>query len=283
VADPTASPLEGKRVVVTRAIEQTADLLARLTSRGAVPISLPLVSFAPPEDYAPLDAALDQLKSFDWIILTSANAVHAVTTRAEARNRPTPRTDEMPQVAVVGPATKSEATAAGFPVTYVAKTHLGTALAEELGDRLRSKSVFLPRSDRANPDLPVALRKLGARLTEVTAYRSVAPADTTLLARANAVLDGDADAILFFSPSAVHNFADLAGRVRLAAAQENLVVIAVGPITARALREIGVHRISIAADTATAAVVDALAAHFTEHTSKSVPPKSSARAGVNRR
>jgi uroporphyrinogen III methyltransferase / synthase len=269
--------------VVTRAIEQTADLLARLTSRGAVPISLPLVSFAPPEDDAPLDAALDQLKSFDWIVFTSANAVHAITTRAETRNRPAPRTEEMPQVAVVGPATKSEATAAGFPVTYVAKTHLGTALAEELGERLRNKSVFLPRSDRANPDLPVALRKLGANLTEVIAYRTFAPADTTR-ARANAVLDGEADAILFFSPSAVHNFADLAGRVRLAAAQEKLAVIAVGPITASALREIGVHRISIAADTTTAAVVDALTAHFAEApTSKSALPKSSARTGVNRR
>ena len=141
--------MAGKRVIVTRAIEQTSDLNARLTERGAIPISLPLVSFASPEDYAPLDAALSQLRSFDWIIFTSANAVHAVTSRAaqlgidlaalirassapvilsasdkEARRilASTALPESLlsatgPQIAVVGPATKSEAVRSGLPIT----------------------------------------------------------------------------------------------------------------------------------------------------------------------
>jgi len=271
VADSTASPLNGKRVVVTRAIEQTSDMLARLTAAGAVPTSLPLVSFAPPDDYAPLDAALDQLATFDWIIFTSANAVGAVTTRAESRNMVILRSDTdvlrtptsalQKNIAVVGPATQSAATNAGFTPTHVAKTHLGTALAAELGDRLRGKSVFLPRSDRANPDLPAALRALGAKLTEVIAYRTIPPADTDRT-RALGTLDNTADAILFFSPSAVHNFADLTGRHHLAAAQDKIAIAAVGPITSRALHEIGVQRIITASDTTSASVVEALAAHF---------------------
>ena len=293
MAEAAKSPLAGKRVVVTRAIEQSSDLNERLVAHGAIPISLPLVSFAPPKDYAPLDTALSQWRSFDWIIFTSANAVHAVTSRAAqqvidvatfigANSAPVilsacdkdarrisastalpefSRSTTGPQIAVVGPATKSEAAAAGLPIDYVAKTHLGTALAEELGHRLRNKSVFLPRSDRANPDLPAALRKLGAKVTEVIAYRTIAPDDTNQ-SRVNAVVDREADAILFFSPSAVHNFSDLAGRGRLSALQEKLLIVAVGPVTARALNEIGVHRIIIAADTIAAAMVDALANYF---------------------
>ena len=128
-----------------------------------------------------------------------------------------------------------------LPTDYVAKTHLGVALAEELGDRLRDKSVFLPRSDRANPDLPAALRKLGAKLTEVIAYRTIPP-DSTNCTRVNAVIDREADAILFFSPSAVQNFTALTGRERLSILQNKIAIVAVGPITARALTESGAHK-----------------------------------------
>jgi uroporphyrinogen-III synthase len=272
VADPTPSSLKGKRVIVTRAIEQTSDLLARLTERGAIPVSLPLVSFAPPEDYTALDAALNQLQSFDWIIFTSANAVHAITARA--RSHP-PSPLKTLKIAAVGPTTKSEAEQSGLSVTYVAKTHLGIALAEELREHLTGKSVFLPRSDKANPDLPAALRKLGARVTEVTAYRTISPAATDK-SGVNAVIKNDA--ILFFSPSAVHNFADLAGRVRLASLQDKIAIAAVGPVTASALRELGVHRIAIAADTTAAAVVDALEAHFAASAATSQKKASSTSA-----
>jgi len=316
VADAAKSPLAVKRVVVTRAIEQTSDLNARLVAQGAIPISLPLVSFAPPEDYTQLDASLSQLRSFDWIIFTSANAVRAVTSRAaqlgidlaaliRASSAPVilsasdkdarrisastallefSRSATGPQIAVVGPATKAEASAAGLPIDYVAKTHLGTALAEELGHRLRNKSVFLPRSDRANTDLPAALRKLGAKVTDGIAYRTITPDDTNQ-SRVNAVVDREADAILFFSPSAVHNFSDLAGRERLGASREKLLIVAVGPITARALNEIGAHRIIIAADTTAAAVVDALANHFSScgtSAAATLPPPSSSPAGASR-
>ena len=288
MADAAKSPLAGKRVVVTRAIGQTSDLNARLTAHGAIPISLPLVSFAPPTDYAPLDAALRQLHSFDWIIFTSANAVHAVASRAVqegiALDQKVSGDQNRSQIAVVGPATKAEAAAAGLSADYVAKTHLGVALAEELGDRLLNKSVFLPRSDRANPDLPAALSKLGAKLTEVIAYRTIPPDDTNR-SRVNAVIDREADAILFFSPSAVNNFAALTGREHLATLQNTIAIVAVGPITARALNEIGAHHVTIAADTTTAAVVDALANHFASSGASAAatsPSQSSSQAGVNR-
>lgn len=261
-------------MIVTRAIEQTSDLLARLTERGAIPISLPLVSFASPEDYAALDEALDRLQSFDWIIFTSANAVHAVTSRAASAARSLIKT---PKIAAVGPATKSEAEQSGLFVTCVAKTHLGMALAEELREHLTGQSVFLPRSDKANPDLAAALCKLGARVTEVIAYRTIPPAATDK-SRVDAAIENDAEAILFFSPSAVHNFADLAGRVRLASLQDKIAIAAVGPVTASALRELGVHRIAIASDTTAAAVVDALEAHFAASAATSKKKASSTSA-----
>ena len=80
------SSLAAKRIVVTRAERQSAGLLGELEALGALPSLLPLVAFAAPEDYGPMDAALDQLESFDWIIFTSENAVRAVTAIAIVTN-----------------------------------------------------------------------------------------------------------------------------------------------------------------------------------------------------
>ena len=261
MAETAASPLEGKRVVITRAALQSSELFEKLTKRGAVPILLPLVSFGVPEDYAPLDAALLEWEEFDWVLFTSANAVHAVVTRSSNLGRNLNPSGKRPHVAVVGPATREEAEEAGFSVDYLARTHLGVALAEELGERLRAQRVFLPRSDRANPDLPAALQRLGAKVTEVIAYRTLPPSDVDQ-ERVKQAVPGQADAILFFSPTAVHNFAELAGREQLGLLQSTLAIVVIGPITAGALRESGVQRMVMAADTTAAAVVAALEEHF---------------------
>ena len=257
-----ASVLAGKRVVITRAIRQSSELFERLTALGAIALALPLVCFAPPEDFTALDGALGRLRSFDWVLFTSANAVRAVASRAEALNLAVERAAKQPQIAAVGPATTEAASSAGFSVTHTAKTHLGVALAQELGDRLRDKSVFLPRSDRANPDLPAALRKLGASVTEVVAYRTLPPTDTDKNTVAM-MINQQSQAVILFSPSAVHTLVDLLGRDSLAAIQNRVALAAVGPVTAATLREAGVHQIVIASDTTSAAVVEALQSHFT--------------------
>jgi uroporphyrinogen-III synthase len=278
VAEAAASSLTGKRIVVTRAVSQSSELFEELLERRAVPTSLPLVSFAPPQDYGPLDAALARLKSFDWVLFTSANAVQSVVARCRAVGAELSPANQPAHVAVVGPATRHDAKKAGFAIDYVAKTHLGVALAEELGERLREKSVFLPRSDRANPDLPKALRLLGAKLTEVVAYRTLPPGDIDRDCVAKVVAN-QADAVLFFSPSAVHNMLDVIGGPQLIALQDKVVFAAVGPVTASALRNSGIQRIVMAADTTAVAVVDALESHFA---SSSTTDKTPSAAGAKR-
>jgi uroporphyrinogen-III synthase len=264
VAESSTSPLAGKRVVITRAALESSELLERLSGFGAIPIFLPLISFAAPESYAPLDTALLEWSRFDWVMFTSAYAVQALITRAARQGRSVTRNAATPRIAVVGPATKDKAEKAGFFVHHMARTHLGVALAEELGDSLGGKRVLLPRSDRANPDLPSALRKFGAQVTEVVAYRTVRPTDADQEKLAG-VARGEADAILFFSPSAVHSFVELSGRKQLSILQDRVAMAAIGPVTARALREFGVHRIVLASEPSAAAVVQALESRFAKH------------------
>jgi uroporphyrinogen-III synthase len=301
VADPSASSrpapsgaassLAGKRIVITRAALQSSELFEKLLERSAIPASLPLVSFSAPQDYAPLDAALRRWQEFDWVLFTSANAVESVVSRSAATNISVQQMDNRPRIAAVGPATNEEATRAGLLVDHVAKTHLGVALAEELASELQSscsgrssdrpsqnaakeginakqhqreKSVFLPRSDRANPDLPAALRRLGANVTEVVAYRTLPPANVDR-DHATKIIAREADAALFFSPSAVNNLAELIGKVSLVGLQNKMIFAAVGPVTAAALREQGIERIITAADTTAQSIIEALESHFAKH------------------
>ncbi len=160
-----------------------------------------------------------------------------------------------------GPVSAEAARQAGLTVEYVAETHTGAALAEELGNRLQGAKVFLPRSDRANPDLPAALKRYGAQVIEVIAYRTLRPTATDER-NLRQIADGAADAVLFFSPSAVHHFAELFGGEQLRGLQDKLAITAVGPVTSSALREAGVSRAVVAADTTAAAVIEVLEKHF---------------------
>ena len=261
MGETSTTGLVGKRVVITRAAAQSDALARELTTRGAIPVVLPLVSFAEPEDFAPLDAALADIQQFDWMVLTSAQAFRAVVKRGEELKLNLIRTGSKLQIACVGPVTAEAARQAKFRVEYVAETHTGAALAAELGQRLQGAKVFLPRSDRANSDLPPALKQHGAVVTEVVAYRTLRP---TVIDERNVrqIAEGTADAVLFFSPSAVQHFADLFGGEQLRALQDKLAIGAVGPVTANALREAGVRRLVISVDTTAAAVIEALEKYF---------------------
>ena len=215
---------------------------------------LPLVSFAEPDDFVPLDRAIVGMQQFDWLVLTSAQAVRAVVQRAEDLGQPLLAVGSRLQVACVGPVTAESARKANLPVAYVAVTHNGVALANELGSKLQGAKVMLPRSDRADPDLPEALQRYGAQVTEVIAYRTLRPGETDQ-GGLKKIAGGQADA-------AVQHFAELVGSKQLGQIQDKLAVTAVGPVTANALHKAGVERALVAADTTTASVVDALEKHF---------------------
>jgi len=263
VPEKPTSSLAGKRIVITRAMTESEDLARELSKRGAIPLVFPLVSFAEPEDFGPLDKAIDELAQFDWVILTSVRAVRAVAGRASESGRLLRPAGSTWRAACVGPVTAEAARLAGFPMAHVAETHKGVALAEELGSRLTGAKILLPRSDKANPDLPAVLRRYGAEVREVIAYRTVKPTDVDR-SMLGEIAFGEIHAILFFSPSAVKHLAVASGTNwrSLKRLQNGVAIAAVGPVTAKALREAGVERVVVSADTTTVAVVEALEKHF---------------------
>jgi uroporphyrinogen III methyltransferase/synthase len=262
-----SGPLVGKRIVITRAPEQTGELASALESLGAHVFLLPTVSFAPPQNCAELDAALGRLTDFDWILFTSQNAVRFFCRRWTATGRE-PAAPEFlgGRVAAVGAATAKVLAAEGMRVDYVAHTQTGESLAEELRDSVAGKEVLLPRSDRVDDRLPSALREAGARVTEVVAYRTLRPEklDHEIL---TSVRHCEIDAIVFASPSAFHNLAVLVPSTELAALSNRIQFATIGSTTTRALREAGVRVAIESNDSSSAGLADAIAKYYQRQTS----------------
>lgn len=258
-------PLEGKRVVVTRAPEQARELVREIDQLGAKVLLLPMVEFREAEDSAQLDEALREIANFDWILFTSQNAVRFFAKRCWALGLdPSKLQSERPQIAAVGPATAKAAREEGFRVYWIASRFRGEALARELREDMAGKRVLLPRSDLAAGKLPEALRKAGATVCEVIGYRTVVP-ETTDSDALSQIRSGKVDVVTFASPSAFHHFVDLLGADELPGVAQRVRFAAIGRTTAGAIREAGLAVEIMAAEATSASLARAIANYFEQN------------------
>jgi uroporphyrinogen III methyltransferase/synthase len=251
-------PLFGRRVLVTRAPEQSNELVAALAQAGAEAVLAPLVRLAPADDASALDAALDRLADYDSIVFTSANAVRFTALRARERN--VALAPGGARVVCVGPATASAALEAGLPVhrappaRYDAEAVLEQLLAE---GEVRGQRFLVPRSDLARDVLPEGLRAAGAQVDAVVAYRNE-PAEIDRAWLRGELIAGRLDVLTFASPSAAQRFAALLDEDARAAALR-CTIAAIGPVTARALAAAGLPAQVVAQSATAAGLVEELA------------------------
>lgn len=236
--------LAGRRLVVTRRRGQSSRLVDLLVERGATVLEVPAIEIVAPPDAGPLDEALGALERYDWVVLTSANAVSAVIGRLAVLGLaprlggrgPGSSARTRPKVASVGPATTA-ALRSSFPEDRVALEpdldFRAAALVEAFArEGVAGARVLVPASTRARVDLAQGLRGLGADVDVVAAYATVEPPGLAEAVRGS--LGAGFDLALFASPSALEAFAGAAGeRAR------GLAVAVIGPTTEAAARASG--------------------------------------------
>jgi uroporphyrinogen-III synthase len=236
--------LSGRRLVVTRRKGQSSRLVELLQERGASVLEVPAIEIVAPADWAPLDEALTGLERYDWVVLTSANAVSAVRGRLAVLGLE-PRlgargsgslAGTRPKVASVGPATTA-ALRSSFPEDRVALEpgldFRARALLEAFARQgVAGARVLVPSSTRAREDLSRGLRGLGAEVDVVAAYATVEPPGLEEAVRGS--LSAGFDLALFASPSAVEALAKAAGE-----RAKGLPVAVIGPTTEAVARVAG--------------------------------------------
>jgi uroporphyrinogen-III synthase len=260
-AQPQERPLAGKRIAITRPSEQAAALADRLEALGARVALLAAIRIAPIENPAPLDAAIGQLSSYDWLIFTSVNGVRAFAERLAATGHDWADRG-LARVAAIGPATAQALERAGVSVNLTPDEYIAEGILDGLG-LVAGQRMLLARADIARRSLADGLRLRGAEVDEVAAYRTIAqPVAPDLLQR---ILDDDRiDAITFTSSSTVRGLLDgLAAMGRdPGEALRGVALAAIGPITATTLREHGLTPAFVAEEYTIPGLTSALVAYF---------------------
>jgi uroporphyrinogen-III synthase len=228
-------PLTNKRILITRTRHQASELAAQLEALGATTLLIPTIEIVPPASFAALDAALTCLRTYDWLVFTSANAVEAFHRRAQFL-----RLTQLPRhIAAIGPATLRAANNIGLTVDLIPPQYLGESLAEALLPDAPGKSFLLVRAAEARDTLPEALAAAGASITIAEAYRNQIPADS--IAALRQLFRSSAnypDIITFTSASTARNLVGLLEVANLTLPPD-IVLASIGPITSEALRDLG--------------------------------------------
>jgi uroporphyrinogen-III synthase len=162
-------PLAGTRVLIGRARHQAGGFSASLRGLGASVIEIPFIEIRKPQSFQPLDQALKNINSYDWLILTSANGVEAMWERVR-KLRITRRTLKHLQVAAIGPATKLAIEKHGLKVKMVPEEYIAESVVKGLREKVKGKRVVLIRAKVARDVIPEDLRAAGAHVDVVEAY-----------------------------------------------------------------------------------------------------------------
>jgi uroporphyrinogen-III synthase len=228
-------PLAGTRILVGRARHQASSLSAGLRSLGASVIEIPFIEIRKPQSFQPLDDALKNLKSYDWLILTSVNGVEAMWERRR-RSRLTRKHFEHLQIAAIGPATKRALIKSGLRVKMVPEEYVAESVVRGLRDKVSGKRVLLVRAKVARDVIPEELRAAGAEVDVVEAYETVVAEKSRERLRAlmkNATRRPHL--ITFTSSSTVRSFAELLGSTK---ALKEVQLASIGPVTSAVLRDL---------------------------------------------
>jgi uroporphyrinogen III methyltransferase/synthase len=221
-------------VLITRPGGESDPLVQALRQRGYRVHAVPTVQ----TEAVVLD--LDSLASYDWVVFTSARGVDALFELPSG-----------PSYAAVGPETAKALRARGVEPAYVPATAGGADLGETLPD-VEGRRIALVRASAADTDLPDTLRRRGATVEEVTAYRTVEGPAGSAQALQRALSDPDLRAVVFASGSAVRGFVGLGGTAKLPA-------VTIGARTSARARDLGFRVIAQAETQNVAGLADAVA------------------------
>ena len=228
-------PLFGKTVVVTRKGDQAESMIERLQELGAEPFFFPVIDTVAPDDWAPLDAALNKLSSYDGLIFTSVNGVRFFSKRLKEIGQDIRNLKDV-RIYSIGPKTAEAVRDLGICVDVVPEDFVAESLIESIGN-VKGKRFLIPRATVAREILPEKLREMGAEVDVAPAYQTVLP-EKKSDALAKRLRSGSIDVLTFTSSSTVKNFLELTGKALLPEIKKTRIAC-IGPITAKTAEEAG--------------------------------------------
>lgn len=254
-------PLSGRNIMVTRSADQAGEFSSMLSEAGALVVECPTIRIIPPEDFTELDIAINQIAAFDWLILTSVNAVKYFFERVEFLGKDV-RVLGSCRIAVVGPQTALALRSHGLRADLVPHDYKAEGIIEEFQKMgISGKKILFPKADLARDIIPQELERLGATCITPMCYRNIQP--ESMPEEAVQTLEKqELDCITFTSSSTVINLSKMIGERSLPDLLSGVTIASIGPITSKTCRELGL-KVDIEPEKYTlAALTDAICKYF---------------------
>ena len=235
---PNSLTLAGRTIIVTRATERAGGLTTLLHDQGAQVLEIPVTTTVDAVDGGrDLRTAINNIESYDWVVVTSPEGAHrfreAISSITSVRQHF--------KVGAVGTATA----AALGRADLVPNVQTGRSLGESFPSG--SGRILLAVAESAGTDFEEAARHKGWTVHRVMTYRTI-PITPDRDRKTEIVV---ADAITFASASSVRAWHDVFGTTM------PKVVVAMGPMTATALTEIGISDVVVATEQSLTGLVEA--------------------------
>ncbi|MCL5877189.1 MAG: uroporphyrinogen-III synthase [Candidatus Bathyarchaeota archaeon] len=268
-----ATPLKGRVVAITRPAGQAEEAGTLIRAKGGVPYYIPAIEIKPLSNPEPMKKFIAELHAgtVDYIILMSTNGVKYLFSAAEEIGQTRQLYEGLKKAFTigVGPKTAEALKDAGVRVDLVPQKYSSEGLLEVFqGKNLKGKKIRIPRTSNATPTLTNQLRELGADVEEIYVYESGLPVDEALKTKFyDDLISGRINAVLFGSGLSAKNiFKMLTEKVPMETLRkivaEKVTVVAIGPTTAEALRELKVKVDVVPEDYLFDSALDALAKHW---------------------
>ena len=229
-------PLFGRRIVVTRPLEESDRASAVLEALGAEVLAAPTVTIGPPRDLSPVDRAIDRLDAFDWLVFTSSNGVRAFLDRLEARGRDLRALGRV-KLAAIGPATAETLARYRLRADLVPGEYRSEALAEALGPHAAGARVLLARADRGRAVLKEQLEQM-AEVEQVAVYTN-ADAESLPPDVADRLAEGSVDWVTLTSPAIAERFHALVPEDARPRIGRSIRLASLSPVTTAAVARLG--------------------------------------------
>lgn len=252
-------PLAGQTVLVARPAEQLAEAAGPLEELGASVLCQPAITIGAPEDWSPVDRAIDKLAdptqpAVDWVVFASGNGVRHFLDRLPTRGRDV-RVLGRSRIAAIGPGTARELTRYHLHADLVPDAYHADALAAALAPQAPGRRFLLVRANRGRDVLPRALADAGGIVEQITAYtsRDVDTVDPEIRLR---VESGEVDWALATSSAIARSLVTLLGE-----SLRRCRIASISPITSTTLRELGFEPACEARDHDLRGLIETLRTH----------------------
>ena len=210
-----------------------------------------------------MDRAIQSLEQYQWLLFTSVNGVKYFFQRLEELGKDVRRLKDM-KVGAIGPKTAEAVYAKGIKPDLIPDEYRAEAVVEAFKkEDAENLNILLPRAAEAREILPDELKKMGAHVDMVEAYRTMMPGKGA--DRIKAMLQNEEiHMVTFTSSSTVTNFVGMFGsdKDKVKRWIEKVTVACIGPITAQTAEKHGFKVSVMPKDYTIEALTDAILQYY---------------------